>query len=1223
MLRTPICDEAAKCAKLFVDLQKSTQPLDTILLGVAESPKISLDQLLDVRGRFKIWTGNIGVLQRGKASLDYRLCHSDLRQEIVRLLKQLIDSQTRLLEITSGARTEATWSTFDLISFSDLSDDSDSEYGDPKDEEDDGELISQDQAVYQKVPEDSQGDDGSITPEIFSESKELYYGIVESITSLFKLSMFVQKSTRRRKFHMLSTEKPFDPRLDILHITDRFPHAKQNESILSRLGKANVQRRQWLAYKKRHRNKLAVETKEAVSQPDTDPAGLAKQLNDQDDPPGATAPSEYHGSVTTDLSATTVSTFHGNELPPVGEERASEGGFSETSYGATVFGDPSQSTIQNPRPPPGLSYGNPFECPYCFTIIIVSDLRSWISHVHHDLSSYTCTYKGCSHPLFESRHQWFAHELENHRKEWECDYCLERFPSSKEFGGHMNQTHTEKFVSNQLDALTERAERLPSRIAAADCPLCDYDTILGDKLRPSNPEIVRPSQRLIKPEQFRSHLGRHLEQIALFVLPSNEIFAADDDIETSGGRGAASVLSGDVGSPEASDSGSEQEFEEIDDLLGDLKGLILGFDSTNDNMHIAPDFALGWQPPSDFQPPEEDFNVDDIDWLPRREDPMFSGDLFTPGWVRGPDHQKEGYCGRCVPGIWRKMGEDGTYESNLTYVHGVDPSGVPLPRPSQTRQNAAGVWEGFCVECDGWRTLRKTRAGWNWFRHCIKEHGGKKLDESEARIRPEELSTSPRTDALLGERLLKSVVKADLESSAAILRSDARALFYQNKAGQTPLHVAANVGDVGLIRILLEESTLGVVETQDIINAFDNESDTPLSIAAYQGHEDVVRCLIELGADVNVRHENGLSALDRAAEGGFSAIAKYLIEGGANIEDAKLYLQTRRRNMLNSRERKSRRKSHQDPLDQLPVSTSAESIEGSDPGTTSLATHVENNDILAVRAALQLNIDIEDGSFTGLTPLLNATMKGYIPIAELLLTSGANPNVTSPKGWTVLMHAVRQKSENLVHLLLQYGADTNHMSPDRWNALIEATVQRNHSMMGSLLRVGCDTESKSSSDWTPLMHASYTGDEAGVELLLSSGADASVVNARSETSLMLATAGGYVKIVRMVLAYGCPAEADWAVGIDLGREGDQSSASSALSDDPDRIALGWTPLMLAAQVGSKEITEMLLAQNVNTKLRSPYRNTAVDVAIENGHMEIVELLQKHEQVVRANPQISR
>lgn len=147
------------------------------------------------------------------------------------------------------------------------------------------------------------------------------------------------------------------------------------------------------------------------------------------------------------------------------------------------------------------------------------------------------------------------------------------------------------------------------------------------------------------------------------------------------------------------------------------------YDEIHEEVIEAPELAMGWLPPMNFTPPKSDFDVEDSDWVPRREDSMFGGDLFTPGWMRGFGKDKEGFCGRCEPGVWHKM-EDQSYENDLTYRHGIDSSGIPLPRPSNIRsvEGKEKLWEEYCEDCPGWRTLRTTKRGWNWFRHCIKVH---------------------------------------------------------------------------------------------------------------------------------------------------------------------------------------------------------------------------------------------------------------------------------------------------------------------------------------------------------------------------------------------------------------------------------------------------------------------------------------------------------------------
>jgi hypothetical protein len=220
-------------------------------------------------------------------------------------------------------------------------------------------------------------------------------------------------------------------------------------------------------------------------------------------------------------------------------------------------------------------------------------------------------------------------------------------------------------------------------------------------------------------ERFKNHLGRHLEQLALFVLPSTELRSEGED------KSDAEDVDGKDGHD------SEEDFGQLDHpILREADLVQILFDQASkeqddlEAMVIPPSLALRWQPPHDFTPPKVYFDTQDLNALPIRQEPIFGGDLFTPGWARGSGKRKEGFCARCPVSHWVNM-SDGSYRFHLTYFHGVPDSGVPLPRPSDIRRvaGANGKWEGFCDACNGWRTLRKTKRGWNWFRHWLQVYG--------------------------------------------------------------------------------------------------------------------------------------------------------------------------------------------------------------------------------------------------------------------------------------------------------------------------------------------------------------------------------------------------------------------------------------------------------------------------------------------------------------------
>lgn len=53
--------------------------------------------------------------------------------------------------------------------------------------------------------------------------------------------------------------------------------------------------------------------------------------------------------------------------------------------------------------------------------------------------------------------------------------------------------------------------------------------------------------------------------------------------------------------------------------------------------------------------------------------------------------------------------------------------------------------------------------------------------------------------------------------------------------------------------------------------------------AVERGYYDVVKCLVEHGADVNLGNKNGNTPLKRAIRNGYVCIAEYLVKQGASV----------------------------------------------------------------------------------------------------------------------------------------------------------------------------------------------------------------------------------------------------------------------------------------------------------------------------------------------------
>lgn len=275
-------------------------------------------------------------------------------------------------DIVSGARAQQVWSSLDITgAFSDggFSDNTESE------------RLTENEPESSLRSLSSRSDQPST---IFHESTALYDSILESITSLFKLSMFIRKSARGNKFLRSSKEGNYETQFDILHVRDKFPHCAQDLRLMEHLGKANARRRQWLLYRKRHREKLAVQVKsrddESAKAKTLGPATtFVSPAHDQDlvDQQSVILSVRSRQDSMTVLSSTVASTFHEMSVGAQVVDDNSDAGFSETSYTGSQFGGDEQDTLLVPRPPPEAVEQSPVECPYCFEIISITGNRSW------------------------------------------------------------------------------------------------------------------------------------------------------------------------------------------------------------------------------------------------------------------------------------------------------------------------------------------------------------------------------------------------------------------------------------------------------------------------------------------------------------------------------------------------------------------------------------------------------------------------------------------------------------------------------------------------------------------------------------------------------------------------------------------------------------------------------------------------------------------------------
>ena len=93
-----------------------------------------------------------------------------------------------------------------------------------------------------------------------------------------------------------------------------------------------------------------------------------------------------------------------------------------------------------------------------------------------------------------------------------------------------------------------------------------------------------------------------------------------------------------------------------------------------------------------------------------------------------------------------------------------------------------------------------------------------------------------------------------------------------NSAGSTALHLASMHGTFEVVEFLLNHTN-----AINVINLPNHKGNTPLHMACiYNGNLDVIKLIVEAGANVNLQNKLGNTPIDLAIESQYTSVVEYL-----------------------------------------------------------------------------------------------------------------------------------------------------------------------------------------------------------------------------------------------------------------------------------------------------------------------------------------------------------
>ncbi|XP_055787239.1 caskin-2-like isoform X4 [Salvelinus fontinalis] len=113
-----------------------------------------------------------------------------------------------------------------------------------------------------------------------------------------------------------------------------------------------------------------------------------------------------------------------------------------------------------------------------------------------------------------------------------------------------------------------------------------------------------------------------------------------------------------------------------------------------------------------------------------------------------------------------------------------------------------------------------------------------------------------------------------------------------NKANKTPLDLACEFGRLKVAQLLLSSNmVVALLEGEELDGLDSASSNTPLHLAARNGHKDIIRLLLKAGIDINRATKAGTS-LHEAALYGKTEVVHLLLDAGIDVNLCNTYNQT-------------------------------------------------------------------------------------------------------------------------------------------------------------------------------------------------------------------------------------------------------------------------------------------------------------------------------------------
>lgn len=407
------------------------------------------------------------------------------------------------------------------------------------------------------------------------------------------------------------------------------------------------------------------------------------------------------------------------------------------------------------------------------------------------------------------------------------------------------------------------------------------------------------------------------------------------------------------------------------------------------------------------------------------------------------------------------------------------------------------------------------------------------------------------------------------------------------------LHYAAYFGRFEIARLLLENAaTVNIkgLSTATLIGI--DCIETPLTLAAQNGDHQMIRLLVEKGANVNYVPPGGYrrTALCSSVRRGDLEAARFLLDHGADLNFPFI--------LSDPEYRFQDKPSNREDAGEVEI--------------TSIHIECEN----------EVNMEL-DQTFDSTLSL--AIGWGNLDMAELLINYGADVNMVLPGACgSALSIAVRMRRPDIAQFLINHGADVDMVLPGSYgSALAIAVDYMKPDLVELLINQGADVNMRLTGIYgSALAVAAECGRLDIVKLLINYGADVNLeLPGIYGSALAVAVRWKNFDVAELLIENGADVNMELtgiygsalAVAADCEDIDVAELLISRASDVSTELpAIDGSDLVVPVQSKSLDIVELLINRGADVNMELPgIYGSALAFAARRGRLDVVELLIQH------------